>query len=290
MWFINNKMLLSSSIIILIGLAIVYAAGSYLTSTHPSKVGAIPDDFPAINVSFPSKSGSTLAGWYLAGQTDKGGVLLMHGIKSNRLQMVERARFLHQAGYSVLLFDFQGHGESLGEKVTFGYLEALDAEAAYAFLHDKLQHKSIGVIGVSLGGAAALLGSVATQADALVLESVYPTIEEAIVNRLTLYLGEGGAYLLPLLLGQVEPRLGFSPDVLRPIDYLSKVTGAVFIITGSEDKHTTLSESKRLFSAANEPKKWWVVEGASHINFSHYEPEAYRLKVLAFFERALIYK
>ena len=272
----------------LIGIAILYATGSYLTHTHPSKVGTIPNDFPAINVSFQSKSGSTLVGWYLAGKANKGGVLLMHGIKSNRLQMVARARFLHQAGYSVLLFDFQGHGESLGEKVTFGYLEALDAEAAYAFLHDKLQHKAIGVIGVSLGGAAALLGSVAKQAEALVLESVYPTIEEAIVNRLTMHLGKGGAYLLPPLLWQVEPRLGFSPNVLRPIDYLSKITGEVFIITGSEDKHTTLSESKRLFSAANEPKKWWVVEGAGHINFSHYQPEAYRLNILAFFERTLL--
>lgn len=287
MWFINNKILVSSGIIILIGIAIVYAAGSYLTSTHPSKIGAIPDDFPAINVSFQSKSGSTLVGWYLVGKKDKGGVLLLHGVKANRLQMVARARFLHQAGYSVLLFDFQGHGESLGEKVTFGYLEALDAEAAYAFLRNKLQHKSIGVIGVSLGGAAALLGSVAKQAKALILESVYPTIQEAIVNRLTLYLGAGGAYLLPLLSWQIEPRLGFTPDVLRPIDHLSKTTGAVFIMAGSDDRHTTISESKRLFSVASEPKKLWIIEGATHINFSHYQPEEYKVNVLGFFKQTL---
>jgi alpha/beta superfamily hydrolase len=51
----------------------------------------------------------------------------MHGVRANRLSMVERARFLSYAGYSVLLFDFQGHGESTGQHITFGYLESKDA-------------------------------------------------------------------------------------------------------------------------------------------------------------------
>ena len=58
----------------------------------------------------------------------------MHGVRSNRLQMLDRARFLNKFGYSVLLFDFQAHGESIGDHITFGYLESLDANAGYSYL------------------------------------------------------------------------------------------------------------------------------------------------------------
>jgi len=276
-----------STIAIFVAITAVYLAGSYLTSSHPSDIGAIPKDLPAKEVALQSKSGSVLSAWFIQGDQDKGGILLMHGVKANRLQMKRRALLLYQAGYSVLLFDFQAHGESAGERITFGYLEALDAEAAYTYLHKQLSHQSIGVIGVSLGGASALLGSVAKQANALILESVYPTLEEAIANRLHLYLGSLGSYLLPLLTVQIEPRLGFKTDELRPINALAHTSGAVFIIAGAKDKHTTLSESERLFNAAKQPKKRWIIENAGHVDMEQHQPEQYKEKVLDFFAQYL---
>jgi hypothetical protein len=38
--------------------------------------------------------------------------------------MVGRPRFLHRAGYSALLYDSRAHGESGGDAITFGHLEA----------------------------------------------------------------------------------------------------------------------------------------------------------------------
>ncbi len=52
-------------------------------------------------------------------------------------------------------------------------------------------------VGVSLGRASALFGAVAEKSNALILESAYPTIDEAISNRLNIYLGPYGAYLAP---------------------------------------------------------------------------------------------
>ena len=49
---------------------------------------------------------------------------------------------LHQKGFSVLLFDFQSHGESPGRGIMFGWLEALDAAAAVAFVRTRLPNAS----------------------------------------------------------------------------------------------------------------------------------------------------
>jgi len=251
-----------------IGFSVILIIGSFLSAPHPSIVGSIPMSVPAKNVKFESQNGNLLSGWYIPGEDKRAGILLMHGIKSNRLQMLERAKFLNKAGYSVLLFDFQGHGESEGDQVTFGYLEAQDADSGFTFLQNQLTNKSIGVIGVSLGGAAAILSSVLTKADALILESVFPTIEEAVSNRLTMRFGYIGRYFSPLLLWQIKPRLGFDPKRLRPIEHISRATGAIFIIAGTNDKHTTILESRRLFQSQKSSGQYQVQHMLTSINLS----------------------
>jgi predicted alpha/beta hydrolase len=94
----------------------------------------------------------------------------------------------------------QGHGETTGKYITFGYRESRDVHAALSYLKSRLPGKPIGVIGVSLGGAATLLGKEPIQTDAVILEAVYSSIERAIENRLAIRLGEFGRFLAPLLL------------------------------------------------------------------------------------------
>src|SRR6478609_8308141 len=81
-----------------------------------------PSELDMEPVSFASRSGSTVRGWLLRGVRGEGAVLLLHGVGDNRTSMVARARFLHRSGYSVLLPDFQAHGESTGDFITFGAL------------------------------------------------------------------------------------------------------------------------------------------------------------------------
>ena len=278
-----KKLIKIVTLLLVIASLFIYLAGSYLTKAHHVTIGSIPTDLKnARAVSFPSKSGSQLSGWFLEAKQGKGGVLLLHGVKSNRLQMLNRAKFLQKAGYDVLLFDFQAHGESGGEQITFGHLEALDAESAFDYLQERLHNPSIGVIGVSLGGASALLGKVKLKAKVMILESVYPSIEEAIDDRLKIYFGSLGSYFSPLLTWQLKPRLGIGVDDLKPIEQLAKVKGAVMIVAGSVDKHTTLAESKRMFEEAPEPKELWVVEGKAHIDFSKALGKEYEERILDF--------
>jgi uncharacterized protein len=267
--------------------ATVIAVGLGASASARGTVGSSPADLPVEAVTITSPSGATLRGWLVPGREGAGAIVLMHGVRANRLSMIRRAELLHDAGFSVLLFDFQAHGESTGSRITFGHLEGLDAEAAVAFVRRRLPQERIGAIGSSLGGAAALLGPAPLPVDALVLESVYPDIGSAIANRVSVVLGAtlGGIVASPtawLFQHILPPFIGVQPADLRPIDHMAEVTAAVLVAGGTDDDRTTIAETRAMFERAHEPKRLWVVEGAGHVDLEGYTPEGYREHVLAF--------
>jgi fermentation-respiration switch protein FrsA (DUF1100 family) len=269
------------------GIAAAWWLGSQLTAPARHAIGPPPADLAAIPISFPSASGSEIHGWLVPGESGRGAVVLAHSVRSNRLEMVDRAAFLRRAGYTVLLFDAQAHGESPGERITFGWLEARDARAAVSALRAQRPEEKIAYLGVSQGGAAALLGDDPLDVDALVLEAVYPTLHDAVVARIRIRLGPLAPLLAPLLLAQVQLRLGVDPAALAPIEGIRRIHEPLLLIAGERDLHTPLAESKRLFEAAPGPKQLWVVPGAAHVNFHNLAPAGYERRVLEFLARTL---
>jgi fermentation-respiration switch protein FrsA (DUF1100 family) len=213
--------------------------------------------------------------------------VLAHGVRSDRSQMVERAAFLRDAGYGVLLFDSQAHGESPGQRVTFGYSESDDARAAVAEARRREAGERIGYLGVSQGGAAALLGRDPLPVDALILEAVYPSLREAIRNRLAIRIGPFAEIATPLLFAQIPLRLDIDVESNTPIAGIRRVRAPLLLIAGADDRHTLLSESRRLFDAAPAEKEIWVLPGVQHVDFHAREPAEYERRVLAFLARTL---
>jgi uncharacterized protein len=287
---------LGRALAVLAGLAVLAAAvvlviGLALSAPVPATIGPAPADLAAEPVTFASGSGATLRGWLVAGEEGGGAVVLLHQLHSNRLGMVRRARLLKAAGFSVLLFDLQAHGESTGARISFGGLEGYDAHAAVGFVRQRLPRERIAVMGDSLGGAAALLGPGPLPVDALVLEAVYPDIGSAIANRIRSVLGPvvgrtlSGAvappatWMFELLLA---PFVGVSPADLRPIDRITEVTAPVLLACGTRDERTTIAEARAMFERARAPKSFWAVEGAGHTDLEAFAPEEYRAQVLPF--------
>lgn len=245
----------------------------------------LPHALTVVPVRFASPSGSTIRAWYARGDPGKGAVLLLHGVGSNRASMVDRAAFLHRAGYTVLLPDFQAHGESDGAHITFGSLESLDAGAALAFLRECAAGEPVAVIGVSMGGAAALLGHGPLRADAFVLESVYPTIREAVEGRLGVWLGPLGwlnRWIAPLLIRGVGAEIGVAENDLRPIDHIADADAPVFVLSGTRDSYTPIAEARALFAQARAPKEFWAVKGAAHEDLYAFAGAAYEQRVGSF--------
>jgi alpha-beta hydrolase superfamily lysophospholipase len=268
-------------------LIFAWCAGNVLVAPSNCEIGKPPADLPIDSVQFPSSSGAIIHGWLLTGQPDKGVVILMHGIRANRLQLVDHAEFLFHAGYSVLLFDFQAHGESIGKHITAGYLESRDATAAVNFIHQKFPDKKICADGFSMGGAAAVLAQPPLQVNAMILQSVYPTIDQAITDRLENRFSWFGQFGTPFLTWQLKPRLGFGVEDLCPIQQVGKITVPKFFIAGTADRDTRLPESQALFDAAAEPKQLWLVDGAAHVDILAFAKAEYEKRVLDFLAKNL---
>jgi alpha-beta hydrolase superfamily lysophospholipase len=272
---------------VLLVLVVAWMAGTSLSAPAPKKIGSLPPDLKGRDVEFRSASGALLRGWFLPGRAGAGAIVLMHGVRASRLNMISRARFLSSAGYAVLLFDFQAHGESTGASITTGYLESRDASAAIDFARAEAPGERVGVVGVSMGGAALALAQPAPHVEAAVFEMVYPTIEQAIDDRLRMNLGGWGVVFRPLLTAQLKLRLGISAEDLRPVDHIGGIACPKLFIAGAEDIHTTLEESRQLFAAAGEPKGFWIVEGAHHQDLHALKGREYEERVLGFFEKYL---
>lgn len=267
--------------------------GELLTGAAPTSVdslsGPVSSDFPVESVQIPINATSHAAdtrvhGWLKRGAHGSGVILLVHSIRSNRVEMLSRAKFLNAQGYGVLLIDLQAHGETFGNRITFGARESEDVEAAVAFLRKSFPSERIAAIGVSLGAAAIVLASHPLRLDAVVLESLHPTIEEAVENRLRLHLGEFGPALSPLLLWQLSFRLGISPGELNPITRVGDLNAPLLLISGTDDRHTTVAETERLFEAARQPKEMWIVPGGGHFNMHAYAGKEYEYRILDFLE------
>lgn len=264
------------------------AVGALLSRPAARTIGPPPADLGARSVRIETDGGRFVAGWLVPGRPAHGVVLLLHGVRADRTQMTARARFLVRAGYTTLAIDLPAHGESPGARISFGAQEAAGVIAALDFLRRTRPGERIGVIGVSLGAAAAVLAGARPAPDALVLESMYPTIEQAAAARLRMRIGETAAEALsPLLLWQLPLHAGVAPAALRPIDALPALGAPVLIASGTADRHVPWAETRRLFEAAAPPKSLWGVAQAGHVDLHAFAPAAYEGVVLGFLEAHL---
>lgn len=196
--------------------------------------------------------------------------------------MIARARWLKELGYSVLLIDLPAHGETPGDHITFGFNEAKAVVGSLNFLHQQFLNEPVGIIGVSLGAASAALSDQGS--NAVVLESMHPTINDAVKDRLSIYFGKLGAYAAPLLLWRIPIRLHIPIDALPPIDHIHRGF-PILIISGTADLHTRIEEARSIYRAASEPRQLWEVDGASHVDLFDYDPDSYKAHVGSFLQK-----
>lgn len=237
--------------------------------------------------------GVRLSAWFVAAPAPARGVVVVcHGYYGNRATMLPYLRFLHDAGYHCLLFDFRGHGWSGGGRTTFGIAEGRDLRAAldWVFGQGRLAGLPVAVLGESMGAAVSLLvAAEEPRVGAVVADSAFARFDSAVAGRLTLAFGDKlGAALTPPAQRAGERLLGRACADIAPVEAITRITDRpVLLLHGEADRLIYCENAHRLNEASGDNVTLWTVPDAGHVMSVYVGGEEYARRVVSFLDSAL---
>jgi dipeptidyl aminopeptidase/acylaminoacyl peptidase len=240
-------------------------------------------------VEFPAENGLMLRGFYFPSPQEDAPTLLYapataHDFRSGTTLVLP----FHRAGYNVLLFSYRGHGASDGNPFgfTYGARESFDVDAAVRFLREVKGADRIGAIGHSAGAVSIILSAARNEdINAVVAASPFNSVEEVWETNRPVIIPKP---LLDFSLMMSELRKDFSRNQVRPEDVIDQIApNPILLVHGTGDRRITQEQAMRLFDAAEEPKRMWLVEGASHEGVRTPVLDEMVGEIIAFFDDAL---
>ena len=238
------------------------------------------------SVAITAKDGVVLKGWFYAPDEPTGRtIILLHGIGSNRQDMVALGYLFLRHGYSVLEPDLRGHGES-GGLATYGVLDADDIHRWVDLMVKNGNSLNLYGFGASLG-ASVLLESLKQESrfHAIVAESPYydfPSIAEERIARL---LPTGLKWVtIPFVasgIAWVNWHEGINLHDASAANGMRSTTTPVFLIHGLQDDKTSPDNSRRLASIRR--AQLWLVPGSHHADAWRTVPAEFEERVTAWF-------
>jgi hypothetical protein len=204
-------------------------------------------------------------------------ILYLGGRGSNRSYHLERTRGFHQLGFSVLMVDYRGYGDSDYRRPSEESVYQ-DALAAWRYLTQVrgVPPDQIWIYGESLGGAIALDLAVRNpNAAGLVLQSTFTSMR-AMTDQIP------WARFLP-----VDCLLTQQFDSLAKIKSLQV---PVLILHGKADEVVPYQMGQALYRAAPEPKQLFLVPKGTHFQLYQPGPHSYLQAMVNFVMQLEIYQ
>jgi fermentation-respiration switch protein FrsA (DUF1100 family) len=246
-----------------------------------------PDEFKLKYeaVRFRSRDKTELTGLFLEASTApaRGTVIQFHGNGENMTSHYLYAAWLTARGYNVFAFDYRGYGASGGVPSMKGAVEDGVAAIDYVMARKDIDPGRVAVWGQSLGGAlavAALASRPGPAPRALVLESAFDSYRDMgqdVLSRSWLT----WALQWPL------SRLLIS-DRYKPAGYIAGLPACrILVVHGEADEIVPFKFGERLFARLPQPKEFWKVPGARHLEIFGGHGSVYKPRLAGFLDRAL---
>ncbi len=212
-------------------------------------------------IELSSGDGETLIAWYAKAKPGQPTILYFHGNAGNAAGRAEKIEIMRTGGAGVFYLNNRGYGGSTGSPSEKNNV----ADALTAYEHLRAQDVPGGQIvlyGESLGtGQATQLGE-SREVRAVVLESPLTS---------TVDVGKRTYFFLPLNL--------LLTDQYRNARHVANIHVPVLVLHGEQDAVIPVAMGKRVFAAANEPKRLELFAQGEHSDlFDHGAWE----KVMAF--------
>ena len=199
------------------------------------------------DVHFAAGDGVKLHGWFVPGEGEVTW-LWFHGNAGNVSHCLEDLMLFHRhLGVNLFLFDYRGYGRSEGrvsEKGTYS-----DARGAldHVLARQDVDSRKMLYFGRSLGSAVAVWLATHHPPMGLILESPFTSIRD---------MAKAAYHGLPLYL--------LVPRKYDPLSRIRQVSCPLMVLHGDRDEIVPIEQGRRVYDAANEPKRFYEITGAAH--------------------------
>lgn len=239
---------------------------------------------PFREVRIATVRGRQLRGWWIPPADEAGSpcpaMIVMHGWGGNAATMLPLAPPFHAAGYGLLLVESRNHGASDADSFSSLPRFAEDMESALNWLQADAAERSdlrtnlridvdprrIGLIGHSVGAAAALLLAARRQDIAAVISIAAFTHPETVMRR---YLAAKGVPFVPFgwyVLHYVQQVIGHRFADIAPLRSITRLSCPVLLVHGVDDE-TVPAEEARLLHASQRDSELLLIAG-SHDDYA----------------------
>jgi hypothetical protein len=230
------------------------------------------------NIEFTSE-GNTLLGriYKPEGELRKPTVAICHGFPGDTKNM-DLAEELALNGFVALVFYYQGAWGSEGS-YSLTKLE-VGAKDAIVWLRKQVyvDPNRVGLVSHSMGAlplTKVMAGDHTMKTG--VLLSPATDYKEIIATRgvegfADALMGNCAGKLAGVSKEKMMKDISKVAEATNPIDLVKKISAPTMVIVGSKDTITPPASCRRLYKAANEPKKWLEIEGADHAFSEHRIP------------------
>jgi alpha-beta hydrolase superfamily lysophospholipase len=246
-----------------------------------------PANFAAdyMDISFFTKDGLKLAGWYLPSRNGAV-IILIHSYYGDRRQTLPVAKMLYSHGYGLLMFDQRASGESEGRARSLGVLDIPDVDSATKWIRTQEKDANIGAYGCSIGGAIAVAGALDTpDIQAIALDAPSPMVWLGDLPPLTVR-DPFSRPTLALYYATITLITGSSPTTNTLENIRSYKDRPVLLIsTGQGSEYVSVNA---YFEAASEPKVRWNIPNSSHCAAAITHPQEYEQHLVDFFNSTLL--
>lgn len=243
------------------------------------------------DIRMPSRFGYSLTGTFIPNQqtTDKT-LIFLHGFSESRLAGLSYLNIYLNAGYNLLLVDSRAHGESGGQSVTWGVYEKHDVDQWVDWLRHRFPKGTIGMHGISMGAATALLHAGLNEANKRVsfyiADSAYSDLESLLADQMSQRLQLPGnippQVLLPYANAVTYLRARFTFGAASPLRVVQQVTTPVLYIHGEADRLVPASMSQQLYSMTKGQRQIQLFPRADHVSSIYTDRSRYRTVVQGF--------
>ena len=188
-------------------------------------------------IAFAAADGTKLIAWYAPAEAGKPTLLYFHGNAANAANRAPKIAMMLESGFGVFYLNNRGYGGSAGKPTEAN--NVADAMAAYDHLRRLgVPAGSIAAYGESLGSGQAVRLAAERPVAGVVLEA--PLTSTVDVAR-PIY------FFLPLSL--------VITDQYNVERHVRAVTAPVLILHGEQDEVIAVDMGKRIYRAANDPKR-----------------------------------